>query len=88
MNMPVPANQPQWQPLDLEEELIENPVVTFLYEYQVIGRTALNGGQSRKRTGYEAKSDVFMSKHTVASAMGFLIIYSGGENKRKSETAN
>jgi len=29
MNMPVPANQPQWQPLDLEEELIENPVVTF-----------------------------------------------------------
>jgi len=54
----------------------------------VIGRTALNGGQSRKRTGYEAKSDVFMSKHTVASAMGFLIIYSGGENKRKSETAN
>ena len=39
------------------------------------GRTALNGGQTWIRTGYEARSDVFMSKHTIASAMGFLTIH-------------
>src|SRR5438876_7487197 len=42
MNMPVPANQPQWQPFNLQEELIENPVTTFFV--RVSGDSMIGSG--------------------------------------------
>ena len=33
MNVPVPANQPQWQPFNLNDELIEAHIPQFAFAF-------------------------------------------------------